>query len=66
MENNIKLVLLDVDNTLLDFEKNAQKSLEITFNELGYGYKDDYPKVFKRINDVLWKDVELKKITRDE
>lgn len=66
MENNIKLVLLDVDNTLLDFEKNAQKSLEITFNELGYGYKDDYSKVFKKINDVLWKDVELKKITRDE
>lgn len=66
MENNIKLVLLDVDNTLLDFEKNSQKSLEITLTELGYGYKDFYLKVFKEINDVLWKDVELKKITREE
>lgn len=66
MLSDIKVVFLDVDNTLLDFNENAKLSLKLSMKEHGLEYKDGYFSVFKSINDKLWKDVEKKVITRDK
>ena len=65
MLKDIKVVFLDVDNTLLDFNANAKLCLEITFKEFGLPFKNEDFAVFKKINDKLWQDVEKKIITRE-
>jgi YjjG family noncanonical pyrimidine nucleotidase len=62
----IKAVLLDVDNTLLDFNLNASASMKSAFNECGLEYKEEYFPVFKRINDALWVGIEKGEITREQ
>ncbi len=62
----IKAVLLDVDNTLLDFNLNANASMKRAFNECGLEYKNEYFPVFKRINDALWCGIEKGEITREQ
>ena len=62
----IKAVLLDVDNTLLDFNKSAQETIKSAFSELGILYSDEVFDTFLRINDMLWRKIETKEITREE
>lgn len=62
----IKAVLLDVDNTLLDFNKSADATIKSAFNELGIKYSADILDVFLRINDTLWHRIEKKELTREE
>ena len=62
----IKAVLLDVDNTLLDFNKSASETIKSAFNELGIKYSADIMGVFLRVNDELWRRIETKEITRQE
>ena len=66
MLNDIKVVFLDVDNTLLDFNENAKLCLKITFEQFNLSFLDNYYTVFKRINDNLWHEVEKKIITREQ
>ncbi len=66
MLKDIKVVFLDVDNTLLDFNENAKLCLKITFEQFNQPFFEEYNSVFKRINDKLWHDVEKKIITREE
>lgn len=61
----IKAVLLDVDNTLLDFNKCATKAMGMAFKEYSLPFKESDFLTFKRINDGLWLDIEKKKITRE-
>ena len=62
----IKAVLLDVDNTLLDFNKSASETIKSAFSELGIKYSADVLGVFLRVNDMLWGKIEKKEITREE
>ena len=62
----IKAVLLDVDNTLLDFNKSANETIKSAFNELGLEYSEGIFDVFLRTNDMLWRKIEKKEITREE
>lgn len=62
----IKAVFLDVDNTLLDFNKGATLGMEKAFNMNGLEFKKEYNAVFKVINDELWRKVERREITRAE
>lgn len=62
----IKAILLDVDDTLLDFNKNATKALKNTFLDSGINYKEGYFDVFLKINNGLWKKIESGEITREE
>ena len=62
----IKAVFLDVDNTLLDFNKGSLIGMEKAFNLNGLEYKGEYYATFKRINDELWREVERKEITREQ
>lgn len=62
----IKTVFIDIDNTLLDFNKNAALAMERAFIKNGLKYKDEYAPVFLTINDGLWAKIETGELTRAE
>nr|MBO4518073.1 YjjG family noncanonical pyrimidine nucleotidase [Clostridia bacterium] len=62
----IKAVLLDVDNTLLDFNESAKETIKSAFSELSIEYSAGIIDVFLRVNDSLWRRIEEKEITREE
>ncbi len=62
----IKAIFIDVDNTLLDFNKCASRAVAEIMSDNGIEYKEEYFKVFKSINDDLWRRHEKGIITKDE
>lgn len=61
-----KYVLIDVDNTLLDFgyaEKNAHKMASEKFN---IPWTDEFYNVYHQINDGWWKKLERGECTKEE
>ncbi|MBO4251664.1 MAG: HAD-IA family hydrolase [Clostridia bacterium] len=62
----IKTVLLDIDNTLLDFNQSAKLTMQKAFDELGLQYRDEVFETFLRVNDILWKKIERREMTRQE
>ena len=62
---NIKAVLIDIDNTLLDFNKGAEIAIEKAFNACGIIYKKEYIKTFIEQNDLLWEKIERGELTRE-
>ena len=63
--NDIKAVLIDIDNTLLDFNKGAEIAVEMAFNECGIDYKKHYIDTFIEQNDLLWQKIERGELTRE-
>ncbi len=61
----IKTVFLDVDNTILDFNKCADESMLLAAAESGITFPENHFATFKRINDGLWQRVERGEITVD-
>lgn len=51
---NIKAVLIDIDNTVLDFDKSARAVIIKLAKEHNIKLPDRYFDVFHRINDELW------------
>ena len=64
--DDIKAVLIDIDDTLLDFNACATVALKKCFIELGLPYEDDYFKVFLQINNALWAKIGTGEITQKE
>lgn len=62
----IKAVFIDVDNTLLDFFKSSRIAMVKTFDEFNIKFNESVFGIFKVINDYLWRQIEDKKITKDE
>ena len=62
----IKAVLLDIDNTLLDFNASAGETIKDAFNKMGLCYSDSVLETFLRENDALWLKIERKEITRSD
>lgn len=62
----ITTVLIDVDDTLLDFHEGARDAMKRGFAEAGLCYSDDKFDTFSKINDGLWRKIETKEITREE
>lgn len=55
----IKAVLIDIDNTLLDFDAYVQNAMKDGFEKFNLGeYDDSMFKVFERINTEMWKQIE--------
>lgn len=63
--DNIKNVFLDVDNTLLDFQKAQRQALIDAFNEQGYPLSDDLIARYDKHNKEYWKKFERGEITRE-
>lgn len=61
----IKAVFLDIDNTLLDFQKCSNHALEYSFNKNGLTFDQQVYPTFTKVNDRLWHKVEQKEITKD-
>ncbi len=59
----IKVVFIDIDGTLLDFEACVEESMRCGLIENGIEYKPEMLAVFHRINDGLWLDLEQGKLT---
>lgn len=62
----IKKVLLDVDDTLLDFQRCSYISLVEALKACGIDYQEKYHHVFLEINDQLWRQLERKEISEEE
>lgn len=59
-------LLLDVDGTLLDFEKSQAKALELAFARYGYPLTERIVCLYNQINQSLWKRYERGEITRED
>ncbi len=62
----IDTVLVDVDDTLLDFTKGERVALSLAFAELGLPFSIDTPKVYHDINDLWWARYERGEVERAE
>lgn len=61
----IKAVLMDIDNTLLDFNECARWAMKKSYEDFGLAYKESMFAVFTATNDFLWGEIEKGKLTRD-
>ena len=61
-----KAVFIDVDNTILDFNACAVVSMQAAMKDFGITFDESMLPVFFKINDSLWHDIELGKLTHDE
>ncbi|MCZ2258179.1 YjjG family noncanonical pyrimidine nucleotidase [Sporosarcina sp. G11-34] len=62
-----KIILFDVDDTLLEFGLSEKRALHNTFNQFGLeSGLVDYEAKYKEISDVLWRDLEQDRITLTE
>ena len=62
----IDTVLLDLDDTILDFHKSEAFALKKTLEELGIEPLSSTIERYSEINDAQWKLLELGKITREQ
>ena len=62
----IKAVLIDIDDTLLDFRKSANTAIRLCFEKYGLLFTPHVIDTFHRINDELWRKIERKEITKQE
>ncbi len=60
-----KAVLLDIDNTLLDFNESAALAMEEAFSSHGLPFTENGFPTFKRVNDSLWLKIEAGTLTRE-
>lgn len=59
-------VILDVDDTLLDFKKAERAALEKAFRELGIAADDEMLSLYSAINISQWELLEEGKLTREQ
>ncbi len=62
----IKAILIDIDNTILDFNKSAKASIDACASEFNISFPVNYFDVFIKINDFLWGELENGSITKQE
>lgn len=61
----IQAVLLDIDDTLLDFGQASRLSIQEGFARLGLPFSEDVMAVFTQVNDELWRRLERGELTRE-
>ena len=61
-----RIILIDLDNTLIDFNECARHSIINAFNELGFTYTDKVFETFITENVKIWKRLEKGEITKPE
>lgn len=61
-----KILLIDLDDTLLDFQRSEEYAICKTMETLGIIPTDDLVELYKRINQKYWKMYERKEISRDD
>lgn len=61
-----KVLLFDVDDTLLDFQRNEHEALGVLFEALGYPLTEDIRRRYHDFNLSMWRAYERGDITREE
>ena len=61
----ITTVFIDVDNTLLDFEKSAKSAMKSALKDWGLNYCEELFKVFESVNHELWTNIENNRLTKE-
>ena len=54
MNDKIKVLFLDIDNTLLDFDAAASWAMEQCFQKAGLEYKSEMFAAFTEENNKIW------------
>ena len=62
----IKSILLDLDDTILDFHKAERIALTSTLNKIGILPSEETLALYSRINQAHWKRLEIGELTRHE
>ncbi len=62
----ITTLLLDADNTLLDFNKDEHQALVKALEHFGVPATDENTKIYSEINQGMWKQLERGEITKPE
>lgn len=57
-------ILLDADETLLDYKKAERAALEQTAKQFGTPFNSEFSKRYDEINQLLWRAFECGKVTR--
>lgn len=60
----VKTVLLDLDDTILDFKESERCAIRQALSFAGIDPTDDVCRLYSEINDSLWKKLEKGEITR--
>lgn len=58
ISSKYRVIFLDVDDTLLDFEQAEQYALEKTCQHVGYPYSEAVRRLYKNYNKKLWDAIE--------
>ncbi len=59
----IKAVFIDIDNTVMDFDRCSERSMRLTCADWDIAYDASMFEVFKRYNDRRWQDIERGELT---
>ncbi len=62
----IKYILIDIDDTLLDFQLCSRASIASVCKETGIPYSEELMRVFHKTTRELWDKIELATLTRQE
>lgn len=62
----MRTVLLDLDDTLMDFHKAEETAIKEALAAFGLPSDDETARLYSRINDSQWKLLEQGKITREQ
>ncbi|WP_119317737.1 YjjG family noncanonical pyrimidine nucleotidase [Companilactobacillus formosensis] len=63
---NYKYILIDLDDTILDTKANTRNALKEMANYVDFPFNDEQIQYWYQMNDHLWKQLEEKKISRQE
>ena len=58
------IFMVDVDDTVLDFQRSAADGLQAVFESFGLAWQPPYGETFTKLNNELWEQLERKEITR--
>lgn len=62
-----EIIIFDADETLFDFKKSEKYAFENAMLEFNIAYDESYHlKIYKNINDAIWKDFENGLITQEK
>lgn len=57
-----ELLFFDLDDTLIDFSADQKSAFRYAFENMGYQYTDNVLEEYKKINDIVWKELETGEI----
>lgn len=61
-----KILLFDVDNTLLDFDANEEEAFKAVMKEMDQTWSEELFETYKELNTDLWKRIERNEITVEQ